>query len=130
MVKIMGRPKAFEVDDAMLSKVESLAAQGLTKEQIARSLGVSYNTLNERQKDYPEFLEAIKRGQAKGIATVSNALFQKAKDGDNTAMIFYLKNRDPDNWEDIQKRQHLGDPDNPIEHRHALFEFNPVGRDD
>lgn len=125
----MGRPKAFEIDEAMLKKVESLAAQGLTKEQIAHSLGVSYNTLNERQKENTEFLEAIKRGQAKGIATVSNALFQKAKDGDNTAMIFYLKNRDPDNWEEVQKRQHTGVNGGPIQ-VDTVFEFVPVSSND
>ena len=113
----MGRPKSLEVNDKTINQVETLAAQGLTKEQIARTLGVCYNTLNDRQNEYPEFLEAIKRGQAKGIATVSNALFTKAKGGDNTSMIFYLKNRDPDNWEEVQKRQNtLSGPDgNPIE---------------
>lgn len=100
----MGRPKSLEVTPETIKHVEQLAAQGLTKEQIARTLGVCYNTLNERQKEYPEFLEAIKNGQSKGIAKVSNKLFQKALEGDNTAMIFYLKNRDPDNWEDVQKR--------------------------
>lgn len=113
----MGRPKRLEVNEDTLKKVETLAAQGLTKEQIARTLGVCYDTLNERQKSYPEFLEAIKRGQAKGIATVTNSLFTKAKGGDNTSMIFYLKNRDPDNWEEVQKRQNtLSGPDGkPIE---------------
>jgi len=99
-----GRPKAIDITPQVLTQVEGLAAQGLTKEQIALSLGVSYVTLNEYQKDNPDFLEAIKRGQAKGIATVTNALFNKAKSGDNVSMIFYLKNRDPDNWEDVQKR--------------------------
>ena len=45
---------------------------------------------------------------AEGIKAVSNALFEKAIGGGDTAMIFYLKNRDPENWEDIQKRQYSG----------------------
>lgn len=101
----MGRPKGLEVTPETLKQVEKLAAQGLTKEQIARTMGVCYNTLNERQKEYPEFLEAIKSGQSKGLAKITNKLFQKASEGDNTAMIFYLKNRDPNNWEDVHKRK-------------------------
>jgi len=95
----MGRPK-YEITEQVIKQAESLAATGLTKEQMASALGISYQTFNERQKEYPEFLEAIKRGQHKGIATVTNALFQKAKGGDNTAMIFFLKNRSPDEWKD------------------------------
>lgn len=109
----MGRPK-FEITEDICRKAESLAAQGLTKEQIAHSLGICYQTFNERQKEYPEFLEAIKRGQSKGIATVTNSLFNKAKAGDNTAMIFFLKNRDPDNWSDRKEVQLGGDQDNPV----------------
>ena len=101
----MGRPKALEVTPETLKQVEKLAAQGLTKEQIARTLGVCYDTLNERQKEYPEFADAIKNGQSKGLAKITNKLFQKASEGDNTAMIFYLKNRDPNNWEDVHKRK-------------------------
>ena len=109
----MGRP-AFEITKEVIAKSEKLAAQGLTLEQIAHVLGICYDTLNEKKKQYVEFSEAIKRGQAKGIAQVSNKLYGKALEGDNTAMIFYLKNRDPDNWEDVQKRKILGDPDNPL----------------
>ena len=42
-----------------------------------------------------------------GIGVVANALFEKAKRENTTAMIFYLKNRDPENWEDVQKRQYM-----------------------
>jgi len=94
-----GRPKIIP-DDAMCKKAESLAAQGLTLEQIALTLGISYQTLNERKKEYVDFSEAIELGKAKGIATVTNALFGKAKDGDVPAMKYYLNNRDNGNWKD------------------------------
>ena len=99
-----GRPQ-FEITAEVCAKAERLAAQGLTLEQIARVLGISYQTLNEKAKIYSDFSEAIKNGKAKGIAKITNKLFQKAGEGDNTSMIFYLKNRDPDNWEEVQKRQ-------------------------
>jgi uncharacterized membrane protein YvbJ len=40
------------------------------------------------------FREAIKKGEASGIEQVTNALFENATvERDNTAIIFYLKNR-------------------------------------
>jgi len=111
-----GRPK-FEITPDIIKRVETYAAQGLTQEQIARCLGICYDTLNERKKEYSEFSEAIKAGQAKGLATVSNALFVGAKGGNTTAQIFYLKNRGPDDWKDRQAVTVSGDEDKPIIHR-------------
>ncbi|HHF3743728.1 TPA: LuxR C-terminal-related transcriptional regulator [Haemophilus influenzae] len=87
MSKKKTKPK-IEID---LSMVESLAAQGLTNQQIADSLGISERTLQNRKKDNAEFAEAIKKGKAKGIEVVTNALMKKIKSGNVTAMIFFLK---------------------------------------
>ena len=95
----MGRPP-FEVTDEVLIKVQSLASQGLTKKQIAKVLGICYMTLNRNEKKNSEFSDAIKEGQAKGVATITNALFKSAKAGQVTSMIFWLKNRAPDEWKD------------------------------
>lgn len=122
----VGRPP-FKVTEENTLLAEELAAHGLTLEQIALNLGICYDTLNERRKEFPDFAEAIKRGKAKGIATISNKLFEKAKEGDNTAMIFYLKNRDPNNWEDVQKRQHGIDPKSKSM---VSVTFTPVGNKD
>lgn len=102
-----GRPKIIP-DAAMCKKAESLAAQGLTLAQIALTLGISYDTLNERKKEYSEFSDAIDLGKAKGIATVTNALFNKAKEGDVPAMKYYLNNRDNDAWKDRHDIQIAG----------------------
>lgn len=96
----MSGPKPIPVTPQMIKQAESLAAQGLTMEQIASVLGMGCSTLYTKQSENQELQEAIKRGRHKGVATISNALFNKAKNGDNTAMIFYLKNRDPENWRD------------------------------
>jgi len=88
----VGRPKWIP-SDADLARVEALSARGLTKEQVARALGISYDTLNERSKEYHEFSEAIKNGQTKGIAEIANALYENAKSGNLGAQIWYLKVR-------------------------------------
>jgi len=119
-----GRPP-YEITPEIIAKVEKLAAQGLAEYQIAAVLGIHQDTLINKKKEYPEFSEAIKNGKAKGIAKITNKLFDKASDGDNTAMIFYLKNRDPDNWEEVQKRQITGEGGGPIETTQQIV-FNPV----
>ena len=109
-----GRPK-FEITQEVIEKVEALAAQGLSQEQIGSVIGCSKETIGRRKQDNEDFDAAIKRGQQKGIAEVTNALFNKAVEGDNVAMIFYLKNRDRQNWKDKIDNTHAGPDDGAIE---------------
>jgi len=106
---MIGRPP-IEITDEVCRKVEKLAAQGLTHEQIALILGMGESTLYKKKTQFIEFLEAIKRGQAKGVGVITNKLFKKARDGDNTSMIFYLKNRA--GWKDKQEIEYSGDMPN------------------
>ena len=133
----MGRP-AIEITEEICDKAESLAAQGLTMAQIADVLGLGERTLYEKQRDYPQLAQSIKRGQANGVAVVCNSLFEsakgetvfedkvvKAKDGGEkvvriskkmaanpTSCIFYLKNRA--GWKDSRDVKHSGN----ITHEH------------
>lgn len=106
MAKV-GRPP-FEITEDVLKKTEALASQGLTRDQIASVLGVSESTIYKTQRENSQFLQAIKDGQAKGVATISNALFNNAKNGNITAQIFYLKNRAPGEWKDKQDHELTG----------------------
>ena len=126
MTTSKGGAPAFEITDQVCKKAESLAAQGLTLEQTAHALGISYQTLNEKRKQYDKFSEAIALGKSKGIATVTNALFNKAKDGDVPAMKYYLNNRDNANWKDRVDNTHSG-PDGEAIKIDSIFEFIPVG---
>ena len=100
--KKVGR-KRIDLD---LDKVEQLAAQGLGTTQIARAMGVSWSTIDRNRKRSANFEDAIKRGEAKGLAEVTNALFSSAQGGNVTAQIFYLKNRDTTNWMDRVETNH------------------------
>jgi len=93
----VGRPKLVVTKD-MCERAEAYASQGLTSEQIALALGIGESTLYDKQNEFKEFAEAIKRGKGRGIQRVTNKLYEKALEGDNTAMIFYLKNRA--GWQD------------------------------
>lgn len=83
----------IEITPEMIKNAERLAARGLNVEQIAYSIGLGKTTLYERLKENKELSEAIKRGNARGIATIANCLYENAKGGNTTAQIFYLKCR-------------------------------------
>ena len=89
----MGRPR-FEVTPEVIQSAEQFMAQGLTREQCAANLGISRSKFFEIQEQNVDFLDAIKKGEARGIGDVTNALFENATvKKDNVAIIFYLKNR-------------------------------------
>ena len=90
--------------DINLRQVEALAAQGLTQQQIADALGISVSTLDNRKRDNEEFRDAIKRGKAKGIAKVTNKLFEQIQSGNVTATIFFLKTQA--GWKEAQVIDH------------------------
>mgnify|MGYP003650024379 CR=1 FL=1 len=94
----VGRPR-FEITPEILQEVEEMAGRGLTVSQIAICLGVSPATIYNKQAQYLEFLETIKKGKAVGLSKVTNALFENATvEKDNVAIIYYLNNRDKENW--------------------------------
>ena len=129
------RPR-FEITDEVLLNVENIMTKGLTKEQASGMLGVSLSTFMLHQSENSEFSDAIKRGQARGIDAVTNALFEKATiDRDNTAMIFFLKNRA--GWVDKQEvattveQKHVIDltriPDDQLKSIEDAFSRTDVG---
>lgn len=116
----------------------SLSRRGLTLPEIAAEFGIARSTLCAWKKRYPEFSEAMEEGKGAADAQVENTLFQRALGytfeeskvyqglsegemvvkkterttkhipGDVTAMIFWLKNRCPDTWRDVQRMEHGG----------------------
>ena len=94
--------KWFKIKPTLRPFIREMASNGLTVAQIADCLGVSQSTLYGKQNEYKEFMDAIKKGRAEGLNKVSNALFEKATQGNVTAMIYYLKVRDRENWGENQ----------------------------
>jgi len=103
----VGKPP-FEITKEIVEKAESLAARGLTLDQIANCLGIGLSTLCAKKIRYLEFEEAIKRGRDKGISIVANALFENAKAGNTVASIFYLKCRA--HWKEVNVLEHIVKP--------------------
>ena len=88
----------LEKDNLLL--LQGWARDGLTDEQIAHNMGISTTTLYEWKKKYTEIADTLKKTKEVVDREVENALFKKAIEGDTTAMIFWLKNRRPNDWRD------------------------------
>lgn len=117
-----GRPSDYKPEYA--EEAEKLYMTGKTDEQVAEYFKVSDSTLRRWVKDNKEFRQARKRGRDADM-NVERSLYERAmgyshpeekifcSDGevtrvqtmrhyppDPTAMIFWLKNRRPEQWRD------------------------------
>lgn len=113
--------------------IEGWARDGLTYEQIAKNMGINRETLNRWKKLYPNISNALKKGRQVVIRELENALIKRAKGyeyeeivheqnenglfvrkatkqmaPDTTALIFALKNMDPEHWRDKRETQLSG----------------------
>ena len=132
----MGRKSAYKEEYNQLA--ENYALLGATDKEMADLFGVTERTLNQWKKDYPEFLQSLKKGKSIADANVAAKLYNRAigydctatkfatSDGkitdtqeytahfppDTTAAIFWLKNRQPEKWRDkkeVDANVNLGD---------------------
>ena len=95
-------PKPRLITDEFLEKVEHLAARGLSQKQVCDALGFSETWWHAKKQENMELDECYKRGASRGLAEVSNAIYEQALNGSTGAACFYLKNRDPDRWSDVK----------------------------
>ncbi|PZV05770.1 MAG: hypothetical protein DCF32_10670 [Leptolyngbya sp.] len=87
----MARPK-IEITERDRTQIEIMAGLGLTVEQIAAILNISKRTFHRWCSD-PEVLALYKKGLSGAEMTIAKSLFDKAKAGDTTAIIWYEKTR-------------------------------------
>lgn len=127
-----GKYQDWLTDDGLL-QIEGWARHGLTQEQIAKNIGVSRSTFREWLRRYPAISTALKKGQRPLNVELENALIKKALGytdietvvieerviagevvpitkrtertypSDTGALIFALKNRLPEYYQDKPK---------------------------
>jgi len=120
----MARPKKV-CKPEYYKQAYKLCLLGATDKDLADFFEVSERQINYWKKDYPEFLQSIKRGKSIADAEVADKLFQRATGyevqetkvfqhngkivtydmikhfpPDTPAAIFWLKNRNPSKWRD------------------------------
>lgn len=91
--------KDWEAEEKILL-LQGWARNGLTNEQIASNMDIVVSTLWEWRKKSSKISNALKIGKNEADIQVENALYKAALEGNTTAMIFWLKNRKPENWRD------------------------------
>lgn len=80
----------FTLTDEQKAEVETLAAV-LTAEQVADYFGIGRRTFYAMMQRDEEIAARYKRGKAKAIGVIAQGLINKARAGDTTSMIFFLK---------------------------------------
>jgi hypothetical protein len=102
-----GRPPHLPNEDTRI-KVYTLSTVGTRHEDIASVLGISHDTLVKYYK------EELDKGRIEANASVAETLFKQAKEGNTTAMIFWLKSRAK--WKETSQHEISGNPDGtPVE---------------
>lgn len=145
-----GRPTSYKPDYAQ--QAEKLCLLGATDMEIADFFAVSLATVKNWKAAHPAFLAALKVGKAALDERVERSLYHRAVGytfesekvfqyqgeivraqtrehvpPDTTAMIFWLKNRRPQDWRDVHKIEHgsageFDQIDNAAELRRILTE--------
>ncbi|WP_174984691.1 hypothetical protein [Pandoraea commovens] len=103
-----------------MEQARKLCLLGATDDVIARFFDVTDRTLRNWKQRQPEFAEALKLGKLSADTEVVSALYEKAKGGDVTACIYWLKNRQPEQWRDRVAHEVTGAAGGPIKHETTL----------
>lgn len=72
--------------------------QGATYEHAAAAAGIHYDTLNEWRKANPEFAEALKAAEARGVLACLRRIEEAAKSGQWQAAAWILERRYPEEY--------------------------------
>jgi hypothetical protein len=126
-----GRPTDYKKEYAKTAA--AMCKLGATDANLAEAFGVSLSTLSLWKVTHKEFSDSVKLAKEEADARVEASLFQRAMGyehdevdikvidkeviltpirkyypPDSTAMIFWLKNRQPAKWREKQEIEHSG----------------------
>lgn len=97
----MGKARVLNAEE--LEQVEKLSGV-LNAKQLADFLGIDRATFFRIKDRQPEVEERYNRGRARVVGEIGRTLVQKALDGDNASMMFYLKTQA--GWRETQGIDH------------------------
>ena len=123
----MARPR-FQITDEVIRQIETLSGYGLTLIQVAAVIGISERTLTRLKTNEEKVLSAVVRGKARAETFVGKTLFERAKDGDISAIRW---------WESTRagrvaaiREIHEGVPQSPVTVTIALPDWTALIRSD
>jgi len=105
-----GRPSVYK--DDMCERVIQCGKEGMSKAEMAATLGVAYSTFDLWENTKPAFSEAVKEARRQSQAWWERqgriATFGGIDGYNATSYIFQMKNRFRDEWNDTIKQDHSG----------------------
>lgn len=140
------------LSDEKLNQIKSWKGEGISHEELANRIGINRTTLYSWIQRCPEIEDAIKQGQQRTVQYIENSLMKKIngytlrdtkrykttdKDGniverievtekevgpDTSAIIYALKVKDPDRWNEKIRMEHSGRVDSTVNHYANLSE--------
>lgn len=127
------RGKYIRLTDKVRDIIKTLSRKGFTDAEMAKIVGITERTLNNWKNRHPKFFQSLKEWKKKPDKEVERSLFERAMGyehpedkifnhggealivpttkhypPDTTAIIFWLKNRQPDKWRDVKDHRHGG----------------------
>lgn len=104
--QVTGRPRHIP-SAASRERVVISSGLGLPNDQIAAILDISLPTLLKYYES------DIRLGRAKASAEIADSLFNKAKNGDTAALIWWTKAQMK--WTETQRHENTGSDGGPVE---------------
>ena len=105
-------PRGKPISREQIAKALGAVAMGADYALAAALIGVSHGSLKNHVSRNARVKREFEEARQRSDSRVVKSLFDKALAGDTTAMIFWLKNRQPTAWRD--RRELAGDPKAPL----------------
>ena len=77
-------------------------ARGMRRSAAAKATGVTMETVKRARDLDPDFVEKEALAEAEAAEVIEDALYETAKAGNVTAIIYILGNRQKDRWQDVR----------------------------
>lgn len=108
--KPTGRPngRPSKRNDEIEKKILDSLRAGNYLETAARFAGITYETLNEWRKQFPEFSEAVEQARAEGEVRSVAVINRAELAGDWRAAAWHLQHAFPGRWRDQVVVEHEG----------------------
>ena len=102
----MPKRSRIQITEEKIQRTGKLAGLGLSNDQIAECLDMSRSSFYKCLQKNADFRDSLERGRSKAVMEISNALYESARAGNVRAQIYFLRCRDPQNW-NVSKRVEL-----------------------
>ena len=102
----MPKRSRIRLDEERILRIRELAGLGLSNDQIAECLDMSRSSLYKCMQKNADVRDSVEKGRSKAVMEISNALYESARAGNVKAQIYFLRCRDPQNW-NVTKRVEL-----------------------